>query len=395
MPYSAPTSARRLLTACGLVLASLSWLVLPRAAAADDLTALLARPMTPGSVALLVEHVLSPDAQKRLTEAVKHEDPAVRAVAARIAFVSTSRGLTPPLIATLAKEQHVHTAAEQIRALSWMLGQPGDSLVMRHVQRLGGPAAVAMAESLARTRPPDLVAQLPALLAASGEAEPLGGPLAAAVAQHPAAANEILQAVLATKNLDLWEALVESTQTNTDIAIPSTVLAQALQSSEEYQRTEVVWHVFYAVHGGDPASEEVVAAAAPRAAAATAAAVDLTWEDFSREMLARARKTPPTKADWAGLIALEKHRQHVMELSSSVVYAYLTPAETKAMGAIHGFERAGGAAALRAQHETHRQRWADTLARHADDSRVRERPDRRSAPGDGMPDANRTAFRGG
>ena len=66
-------------------------------AAAEDLQALLARPMTPGSVALLVEHVMEPAVQKRLIEAVKHEDPAVRAVAARIAFVTTSRGLAAPL----------------------------------------------------------------------------------------------------------------------------------------------------------------------------------------------------------------------------------------------------------------------------------------------------------
>src|SRR5688500_6072814 len=62
-------------------------------AAAGDLSALLARPMTPGSVALLVEHVTQPAAQKRLIEAIRHDDAAVRAVAARVAFVSASKGL--------------------------------------------------------------------------------------------------------------------------------------------------------------------------------------------------------------------------------------------------------------------------------------------------------------
>lgn len=79
--------------------------------------------MSPGSVALLFEHVTEPAAQKRLAEAVKHEDPAVRAVAARIAFVTASRGLVPGLISALAKEEHVPTAVEQIRALLGMLGR--------------------------------------------------------------------------------------------------------------------------------------------------------------------------------------------------------------------------------------------------------------------------------
>jgi TonB family protein len=314
---------------------------LPHAAPAEaeDLPALLERPMTPGSVALLVEHVTQPAAQKRLAEAIKHEDPAVRAVAARIAFVTQSRGLVSGLITAMAKEEHVPAAVEQIRALLGIVGQAGDNVAMRHVQRVGGPAAVAMAESLARTRPRDLVTHLPALLAAGGEPDALGGPIAAAVIQHPSAANEILQAVLATKNVALWDSILGTTRNNTDIALSSAVLVQALQSSEEYQRVEVVWHLFETIHGGDEAPEDALAAAAPRPAAATAAAGDLTWEDFSREMLARARKVPPTKADWAGLMALETHRERVRALSHGV-YAYLTPGELKAIGAVRGFDNA-------------------------------------------------------
>jgi hypothetical protein len=307
-------------------------------AAAEDLPTLLARPMTPGSVALLVEHVKEPTAQKRLIEALKHEDPAVRAVAARIAFVTVSRGLVPGLVTALAKESHVPTAVEQIRALMGMLGEAGDSLALRHVQRIGGPAAVAMAESLSRTRPKDLVKYLPELLAAVGEHDTLGGPVAAAALQHPAAAGEILQAVLASKNVALWDAVLGSTRTNSDVAFPSAVLMQALQSGEEAHRTEAVWHLFETIHDGDEAPADALAAAAPRPAAATAAAGDLTWEDFSREMLARARKTPPSKADWAGLIA-DKHKEHVRGMSRRV-FAYLTPAELKAIGPVYNYDSA-------------------------------------------------------
>ena len=40
-------------------------------AAAEDLAALLARPVSPGSIAMLAEHATQPAAQKRLIEAVE------------------------------------------------------------------------------------------------------------------------------------------------------------------------------------------------------------------------------------------------------------------------------------------------------------------------------------
>ena len=199
MPLFGFTSTRRLLAVfVSLSLVSAAGLALPRPAAAEDLPALLARPMSPGSIALLVSHASEPAAQKRLAEAVKHENPAVRAVAARVAFVTMSKGLAPALIGTVAKEEHAHTAAEQVRALMGLLGKPGDQIVIRAVTRIGGPAAIAMAESLARTRPADIPGLLPTLLPLANSRE-LGAALATACAQHPASATEILQAILASK----------------------------------------------------------------------------------------------------------------------------------------------------------------------------------------------------
>ena len=329
---------------------------------AQDLTALLARPVSPGSVALLVHHVSQQAAQVRLIEAIKHPDPAVRAVAARIAFVSVSKGLVPTLVTTVAKEENTQTAAEQIRALISMVGAPGDSLVMRHVQRIGGAAATVMAESLARTRPADLVKQLPALFAATGEPQTLGGPLAAAVVQHPSSANEILQAVLATNHEKLWVALLASARTNTSGSIPSAVLLQALQSSEEYQRMAVVWHLFHIVNAGDAVPDDLVAAAAPKPIVASAASVgDLTWEDFGREMLARARGTAPTKADWARVIAVDKNHERVRSLSGEIV-SYLTPDEYKAVDASRGFSQPESPR-RNAEQIRERKRVADPLSR--------------------------------
>lgn len=198
-----------------LIFGAIMVMAATQAAAQDKgLPALLARPMTPGSVALLVEHTKEPAAQKRLHEAIKHPDAAVRAVAARIAFVSLSKGLVPPLITAVAKEEHTPTAVEQIRALMLLLGAAGDNIVLRHVQRVGGPAAVAMAEVLGRTRRADLVRHLPELIEAAGTADTLGPTIAAAVAADSSSATAILQAVLDAKNPKLLEALVSSVRDN-------------------------------------------------------------------------------------------------------------------------------------------------------------------------------------
>ena len=157
---------------------------------------------------MLVEHASEPAVQKRLAEAVKHENPAVRAVAARAAFVTMSKGLAPALIAAVAKEEHAQTAAEQVRALMGLLGAPGDQIVLRAVTRIGGPAAIAMAESLARTRPGETSPGLLPTLCRWRIPGELGAALATACAQHPASANEILQATLASKSPYLFEAAV-------------------------------------------------------------------------------------------------------------------------------------------------------------------------------------------
>src|SRR5688500_10708272 len=107
MPFrpSAPTSRVLAAVVC-VTLAGVCWLGAPPPAAAEDLAALLARPVSTGAIALLAEHATQPAAQKRLIEAVKHEDPAVRAVAARVAFVTMSKGAASALISAVAKEEH-------------------------------------------------------------------------------------------------------------------------------------------------------------------------------------------------------------------------------------------------------------------------------------------------
>lgn len=308
-------------------------------AAAEDMPALLARPISPASIALLAEHAGDPAVQKRLAEAVKHENAAVRAVAARVAFVTMSKGLAPPLIAAIAKEEHAHTAAEQVRALMGLLGEPGDQIVIRAVTRIGGPTAVAMTESLARTRPMDIAKLLPTLMPLASPRD-LGAALATACAQHPSFANEVLQATLASKSPHLFEPVLTSLR-EAARPIPSDALMQALQSSVAQHRSAVLWHLFLAAAAGDPIPDDVAAAAAGTPVAAGTAAHELTWDAYGRELLARFRGGRPTSSDWAGLISLPENKLRAFGLPLEA-YARMTDAELKAMAAVRGDKVAGG-----------------------------------------------------
>jgi TonB family protein len=338
MPFTPPTPTRG--AVCAVVYLLLAWfagLYAPRSAAAEELTALLERPISSGSIAMLAEHVGQPAAQKRLAEAVKHEDPAVRAVAARIAFVSGLKNLASPLITAVAKEEHAQTAAEQVRALTGLLGAPGDQIVLRAVTRIGGPTAIAMAESLARTRPTDIPQLLPKLLPLVSPIE-LGAPLATACAQHPSAANEILQAILAAKAPYLFDSVIGSLR-EAARPVPTPVMLQALQSTEDHQRNAIVWHLFFAATTGEAIPDDVAAAAAPKPIAAKAVAGDLTWEAYGREMLARLRGSRATDADWAGLMSLPENNARARSLPLEA-YARMTNPELKAIGALRGDNQA-------------------------------------------------------
>lgn len=331
MPFTPPAPASRVLAVaiCATV-AGFCWPGVARSAAAQDLAAVLARPVSPGAIALLAGHAAEPAAQARLIEAVTHQNPAVRAVAARVAFVTLSKGAAAALGSAVAKEEHVHTGAEQVRALMALVGAPGDAVVISAVTRLGGRAALAMADALGRTRPDDLPRHLPMLVAATAnfDLSELGASLATACVQHPAHAKAIVEAVLAVKSDDLWKAVLDPLHLTERRLAPAALVA-GLTAAEESQRVRMLWHVFTLMDEGVQLPDDVIAAAAPRPIAVGATAADLTWDAFARELIARLRGAAATQADWAGLLARPAPKGF-RELPS-YAYGFLTEAEANGM----------------------------------------------------------------
>jgi TonB family protein len=151
---------------------SILWLLALTAAtparAADEdaekaLAKALARPISPGSVAMLVAHAGSPATVERLAQALAHQDPEVRAVAARVAFATKQAGLVAPLVKAMSLEQNPLAGAEIARAIALIGGRPADDALFEQMARLDWRATLAWAELVGRTRPADLLPRLETL----------------------------------------------------------------------------------------------------------------------------------------------------------------------------------------------------------------------------------------
>src|SRR3989442_9971874 len=139
---------------------------LPARVPAAEWQKALAAPLSPGSVALLVEHRNEPGVRERWAAALKDDRPEVRAAAARVIHVSGSAWLLPDLVTALSHEADTAAAVEEIRAIG-SLGDPiTDAALVAAATRLKTPTVDVVADTLGRTRGADAFVHLPALRSA-------------------------------------------------------------------------------------------------------------------------------------------------------------------------------------------------------------------------------------
>jgi TonB family protein len=101
------------------------WFLALGPAAAADWEMYLAKPLSPGSVALLVQHSTEPRVLGRWAQALKDPRPEVRAAAARAINVTSARNLLSDVGVALAAEPDEAAAIEEIRALATLgAGEP-------------------------------------------------------------------------------------------------------------------------------------------------------------------------------------------------------------------------------------------------------------------------------
>lgn len=150
------------------------------AAAQAPIEPLLTGEPTPGSMALLVHHVLRPEAQSRLADGLRHARADVRAAAARVIHVVGARGLVPSLAVALAAEREADPALEMGRALAALGGPSHDGGVFASWARVPAGHVSRVALGFAGVRGPAALAGLPRLRAADAGGAALTAYLVAA-----------------------------------------------------------------------------------------------------------------------------------------------------------------------------------------------------------------------
>jgi TonB family protein len=164
---------------------------------ADPPVEALARPISPGSVALLLPYGNQPAVVERLKQALAGARPEVRAVAARMAFTTRHQALAPALTAALEREQSPVAGAEIVRALTLIRGAAADAAIRAALPRFDSRAARAWTDTLVRVRPADLWPQLADLPNATA----LGQPLFDHAVAQPEAASAAFANLRATPGL--------------------------------------------------------------------------------------------------------------------------------------------------------------------------------------------------
>jgi TonB family protein len=106
------------------------------AADAFDWKKTLEQPLSPGTVAILVEHGREPEVQERWRAGLQSDNARLRAATARAIYGAGEKALVPALTDALDKEPDPDAAKEEIRALT-ALGTPDtDAIVVAAAHRL-------------------------------------------------------------------------------------------------------------------------------------------------------------------------------------------------------------------------------------------------------------------
>lgn len=169
----------------------------------NGVEAALGRPLSPGAVALLLQHAADPRAGARLVEALSHERADVRAAAARVAGSVGLRPGLPALAQAVARESDAVAGLEEVRALA-LLAESTDPGLLRAVAGVGPAALDTWASIRALAHPDRLLDESPALREAGLGDEQLAVALAPAVRRDAGIAARVREKALSTGDARLW-----------------------------------------------------------------------------------------------------------------------------------------------------------------------------------------------
>jgi TonB family protein len=277
--------------------------------------------LTAGSVALLAEPKGAADVSA-LRDAIGHSDPAVRAVAARVAGLLDRKDLGTPLLELLAREQDAMAAREQVRAMLYLRGVEMLPQAKAAAARLGDPVGSILAEWLGRSHPEQFAAAIAELLRDLpwSDTGMVGRIAAMAVWQTPSARDRVTTAFAAAATRGAWRGFLDSLGFEADAGL----LKTGLTSANAAVREATIWFVV-----SDPRARRTAATADLALLDRGEPAQETEWAAFGRELFAR-RSGKSDPAD--GSAAIRAYGlENVTDTRALATAAELTAAERSAL----------------------------------------------------------------
>lgn len=272
-------------------------LALCGSAARADWEDALEGPLSPGSVALLVEHARDRGVQDRWAAALRHARPEVRAAAARVVNVSAATELVPGLQKALSTETDRAAAIEEVRALGTLGGPAAEEPLLEAARRLGGSVVRAVADTLGRVLGPDALRHLAGLRAAGLEAWGYREFVHMATREGTDGLVRAASAALREADPLAWEAVLAQAR-DADVALEPGVIAASLGLGAPRLRAATYWHLALESARGRAVPGEVLETLGASAESRSRETADVDAL-FAYEVLKRTQgQSSMENADW-------------------------------------------------------------------------------------------------
>jgi len=324
---------KRLIRRIALCLAAACVALLARPAAADELSSLLRKPISPASVATLAPFSKDPRVTARWKEALADPSPDVRGTAARAIDAIGVASLVPDLAAALEKEKDAAAAREEIRGVL-ALGGGSDDAVLSAAARFDGAIDGDVLRAFARARGlgalPLYFSRLRNLLLTDGDHRAFFRIASRGGRQTLTGAAAM---ALGRGDSEVWKLILALSDHDPSLAA-SPMLRSALASPDAATRGEAAWYLAERFAEGKPPAAEAEAAVASLKSGESSdmhPTSDVVLR-FGPELLKREAGEKPSE-DPAFLIALAARGSGRLgpRFEHGPLVALLTPSERDAL----------------------------------------------------------------
>jgi TonB family protein len=303
---------------------------------ADQIAKLLQKEISPGSIVLLAPYSTDARVIERWEQALKSDNPGVRAAAARVINTCSVASRLSDVEQALRSETDLEAAREEIRA-AVALGSRDDDLVFGAAARFGGRLDERMAMAIARSRGfaavPLYFERFNSLRLGHFDIRSFFLIATRGNGQQLLAAGAM---ALGRGDQEAWAAILDAAA---GIKTPPTspVLLAALTSPESRLRGETAWYLARSYCEAPPADAKEALVRLRQGIESDRSQGQDPETSFGQELLRRVLGEAPIEdASWIACLRTETYCHLDASIGQSPLVKYLTPAEKAALEARRG-----------------------------------------------------------